>query len=347
MSATLVSAASAVGGEEVHLSWRPFRFPLPAPLRTAAGCLTHRHGWLLRLHTASGGRGWGEAAPLDFGPAEGGGLDACAEALQALGARQPREALERGLPSLPPAVAFALGAALAEADGLVGPVAGGWRQAPPSAWLLPAGEAALAAARALLEGWASSSLGGGNPPTWKWKVGVHPAPQEQAWYQDLAECAPPGARLRLDANGGFDRDTAWSWAELLRGDGRLEWLEQPLDPADHEGLEALARAVPVALDESLRRRPELRRLWPGWQARRPSQEGDPRPLLRELEEGRPWVMVSTSFETGIGQRWLAHLAALQAEGPTPTAPGLAPGWRAPGALASDCPETVWFAAGAG
>ena len=109
----------------------------------------------------------------------------------------------------------------------------------------------------------------------------------------------------------------------------------------------MARAVPVALDESLRRRPELRRLWPGWQARRPSQEGDPRPLLRELEEGRPRVMVSTSFETGIGQRWLAHLAALQAEGPTPTAPGLAPGWRAPGALASDCPETVWFAAGAG
>jgi O-succinylbenzoate synthase len=57
-------------------------------------------------------------------------------------------------------------------------------------------------------------------------------------------------------------------------------------------------------------------------------------------------MVSTSFETGIGQRWLAHLAALQLAGPTPVAPGLAPGWRAAGALGSEEPEAVWQAAGA-
>jgi len=36
-------------------------------------------------------------------------------------------------------------------------------------------------------------------------------------------------------------------------------------------------------------------------------------------------VISTAFETGIGRRWLNNLAALQAnEGPTPTAPGLAP-----------------------
>jgi iron complex transport system permease protein len=50
------------------------------------------------------------------------------------------------------ACAFAVGAALAEGDGLVGSAAaGGWRPAPPSAWLLPAGEGVLAAARATLE----------------------------------------------------------------------------------------------------------------------------------------------------------------------------------------------------
>ena len=56
-------------------------------------------------------------------------------------------------------------------------------------------------------------------------------------------------------------------------------------------------------------------------------------------------MLSTGFETGIGRRWLHHLAALQAEGPTPAAPGLAPGWQAVGELASADPERVWQAAG--
>ena len=52
-------------------------------------------------------------------------------------------------------------------------------------------------------------------------------------------------------------------------------------------------------------------------------------LLRQLQQGRPRLMLSTAFETGIGFRWLALLSRLQWQGPTPAAPGLAPGW---------CPE---------
>jgi O-succinylbenzoate synthase len=55
-------------------------------------------------------------------------------------------------------------------------------------------------------------------------------------------------------------------------------------------------------------------------------------------------MLSTSFETGIGRRLLEHLAALQADGPTPTAPGLAPGWRPEGPLFAADPQQVWEAA---
>jgi O-succinylbenzoate synthase len=55
-------------------------------------------------------------------------------------------------------------------------------------------------------------------------------------------------------------------------------------------------------------------------------------------------MLSTGFETGIGRRWLEHLAALQALGPTPVAPGLAAGWQPAGGLASLDPERVWQAA---
>ena len=60
--------------------------------------------------------------------------------------------------------------------------------------------------------------------------------------------------------------------------------------------------------------------------------------------GLPQRMLSTAFETGIGRRWLEHLAGLQAQGPTPTAPGLAPGWTPSGPLFSTDPEQVWAAA---
>ena len=323
--------APAAASTLLRLEWRPFAFPLPRPLRTASGALVEKKGWLLRLEGEGGAVGWGEAAPLD------GSLAPLARAIAALGAQRARMDLERALPALPPALAFALGAALAETDGLVGPGVGGWRPAPTGAWLLPAGPEALEEFERI-----RPHLGSGS--CLKWKVAATDDRSERDLLVRLLERMPGDARLRLDANGGWDRATARAWAERLVSEARLEWLEQPLAPHDREGLDALHRLLPVALDESLTRFPALRRQWPGWQVRRPSQDGDPRPLLAALEAGRPLRMVSTAFETGIGRRWLAHLAALQAEGPTPVAPGLAPGWSPPGPLFAPDPRQVWEAA---
>ena len=70
--------------------------------------------------------------------------------LAALGTQASQEEIEACLPHLPGPLAFALGAALAELDGLVGSAEDPWRTAPPSAWLLPAGEVALEELRRLL-----------------------------------------------------------------------------------------------------------------------------------------------------------------------------------------------------
>lgn len=314
----------------IRLQWRPFGFALPKPLATAAGTVHQRRGWLVRLQGPQGAVGWGEAAPLD------GRLEPLAAAIEALGSACTRDGLEAALAagSLPPALAFALGAALAELEGLP---RRRWLAAPPPAHLLPAGPAALDALD-------RSGLALGRDSVLKWKVAVLPDAEERQLLEQLLQRLPATARLRLDANGGWDRATATAWAERLAAEPRLQWLEQPLDPADQAGLAALATRVPVALDESLQDQPALRHSWPGWQVRRPSQEGDPRPLLAALERGVPRLMLSTAFETGIARRWLEHLAALQAEGPTPVAPGLAPAWQAPGPLASADPEVVWAAA---
>lgn len=325
----------------MRLAWRPFELPLPQSLTTARSTLRGKRGWLLRLERADGALGWGEAAPLD------GDLAPLSAALAELelagGSGAPwleRAVLEARLTAggLPGPLAFALGAALAELDGLP---RGRWRPAPASAVLLPAGGAVVPALRQ----WLAAGGEPGDPlPTFKWKVAVAADRQERDLLEQVLQVLPAHARLRLDANGGWDRPTAWQWAERLAAEPRLAWLEQPLAPADHAGLCELADRVPVALDESLQADPALAASWAGWQVRRPSQEGDPRPLLAALEAGRPQLMVSTAFETGIGRRWLQHLAALQAEGPTPAAPGLAPGWQPAGGLASADPQAVWAAA---
>jgi o-succinylbenzoate synthase len=325
---------------DLRLHWRPFALALPQPLHTARGRLGAKRGWLLRLEDRQGRRGWGEAAPLD------GDLAPVQAAIAGLAARSSQAQLEMMLASgaLPAVVGFALGAALAEWEGLP---RGRWRSAPASALLLPAGPAAIPTLELALAGNHPSPSGVG--PCFKWKVAVHPDGAERQLLERLLERLPAQARLRLDANGGWERATAAAWAQRLAGEPRLDWLEQPLDPADSEGLDDLAArfpAVPIALDESLQARPQLRLRWSGWQVRRPREEGDPRPLLAALERGQRRLMLSTGFETGIGARWLHHLAALQAEGPTPAAPGLAPGWSAPGDLASPDPERVWRAAGA-
>jgi len=323
----------------LRLGWRPFQFHLPQAMVTAHGALAQRRGWLLRLEAPDGRLGWGEALALE--PEHGALASALASglvrAIQALPPCLSRPQIEAAIGAAPKSLAFALGAALAELDGVGSAASGGWLQAPASAWLLPAGERALEELERVL-------ASGPPPPAFKWKVAALPASQELELLELLVQRLPAGASLRLDANGGWDRATAAAWADRLASEPRLEWLEQPLQPLDQEGLEALAARVPVALDESLRASPALAASWPGWQVRRPLLEGDPRPLLAAFEAGQPHWMVSTALETGIGRRWVHHLAGLQALGPTPTAPGLAPGWCPQGELFSADPQLVWQAA---
>jgi O-succinylbenzoate synthase len=269
---------------------------------------------------------------------------ACANALEALANSDSwlgREPLEQSLAQLPKPLGFGLGLALAEIDGLGSPNEGGWLTPPSSAWLLPAGADALEALSKILQH---------NPDpsafSVKWKVACKGDGEERQLLEQLLQMLPQQARLRLDANGGWDRCRARSWAEALQREPRLEWLEQPLPPADHQGLLRLAEKLPVALDESLNLlSANDRASWPGWLVRRPALEGDPRPLLDQLRSGLSRQMLSSALETGIGSRAIGHLAALQLLGPTPCAPGLAPGWQPQGALGSNDPEAVWAAAG--
>ncbi len=312
---------------------KAFAFDLISPLRTASGVIKTRQGWLIRLENELGRCGWGEISPLSLEERK-----LCREFLGEIGSFPARKDLEDRITIWPGSLAFGFGSALAEIDYLIGDGSTrSWLKPARAAWLLPAGQECLSFLDSLLKKFHEVQ----SPLTFKWKVGVEPDEEERVLLREILDRLPADARLRVDANGAWNKHTAFSWIKQFSNEFRIEWFEEPLPFHQFEDALELAQLAPVALDQSLVRTPSLRKSWPGWQVRRPALDGDPRPFLMEMESGAKYRMISTAFETGIGRRWVNHLAALQQQGPTPTAAGIAPGWRPKGPLFCDEPILVW------
>ncbi len=317
----------------LSLKIKPFSFELTRPLKTSQGVIYTRKGLLINLKNKNGDTGWGEVAPIDQSE-----LEQSRKILNTLGLSPSRAQIENEISIWPGSLAFGIGAALAEVDHLID-----FRsninnfESPESAFLLPPGDSLIQYLEAILEDKDTNQ----NVLTFKWKVGYMTHNVEERLLEKILSRLPSNARLRIDPNGAWDRQKANDWANYLYKESRLEWIEQPLAAHDIDGLKDLALKIPIALDESLMYDPSLRQSWPSWQIRRPLIEGDPRRLLKELRERIGYRVISTAFETGIGRRWVNHLAALQMQGPTPTAPGLAPGWLKDEAIFSPNPKLVW------
>ena len=149
---------------------------------------------------------------------------------------------------------------------------------------------------------------------------------DQARLEAVRDAIGPDARVRIDANGGWDVDTAVaSIAVLDRAADGLEYVEQPC--ATVEELAAVRRAVevPIAADESIRRAADpyrVRDLEAADVAVLKVQPlGGVRACLRIAEDiGLP-VVVSSALETSVGIAAGVALAAALPE--LPYACGLA------------------------
>jgi o-succinylbenzoate synthase len=317
---TGLRAAGSVAGMWT-LQHRAYRLPFRQTVRTAHGPWAEREGVVIRAEREVEGRaivGWGEAAPIPWF-----GTETMTEAALALAGLEGRaenlaDALAR-VPANCASVRAGLAAALGAERGEQGEGEGRWKEAGtaevkflPVAGLLPAGRAALDAVEPRLE------LGF---RVFKWKVGVLPAPDEWAILDDLLGRLPGGARLRLDANGGWDRRTAERWLERA-SERPVEYVEQPVAP-DFRGAEDLLRGlaedypVKIALDESVNSAREVDRWlaadWRGVWVLKPSLFGEPGPVLARLAKAHADVVFGSALETAIGARAALRLAFAWAE----------------------------------
>lgn len=277
----------------LRLEHRRFSLPFRQPVRTAHGLWSEREGVLLRLTDGDGRVAHGEAAPIPwFGTGDADGVEA---ALRSLGEWIDGDEVLASLPAGQPTLGFALRAALAELGG-AGPAPA--HEHLQVAALLPAGRAALAVLDERLEvGFR----------VFKWKVGVGQGSDERVLLDDLLARLPDKARLRLDANGAWERREATRWLEIA-ADRPVEFIEQPVAAGDDDTLFGLAGdyPTPLALDESIVVDADVERWlgrgWPGLFVIKPCLLSDPGAVLAGLEKAGAGVVFSSALETAIGAR---------------------------------------------
>lgn len=278
-----------------RFSFKSYRLPLRVPLRTAHGPWQEREGIILRLEDEHGQASFGEIAPIPWFGTET--LDEAAEVCRKFGDRITPDALDQ-VPARMGAVRFALAAALAR------PPASAPTPRVPVTALLPAGKAALTVLPTRVE---AGFL------TFKWKVGVAAPEEELGLLDELLAALPDYAKLRLDANGAWDRRQAERWLERC-ADRPVEFVEQPVAPTEEDTLHGLAEDYPVklALDESVTQLDEARRWqaegWPGVFVIKPALAGPLEDIAAWVLASQADVVLSSAIETALGRAAILRFA---------------------------------------
>jgi O-succinylbenzoate synthase len=300
----------------------------------------------VRLESEDGGVGYGEAAPL-------AGFGRETVETDEAWCRRLGDTVDEGALAAVPSELGCLARAL-EVAAAAGEVPARHAYLPVAA-LLPAGRAALGK----VEGLAEVGF-----RTFKWKVGVADAADERALLVDLLARLPVGAKVRLDANGAWDRRTAERWLERC-ADWPVEHVEQPIAP-DLRGADDLLLGLagdyptPLALDESLAGAGDVQRWleagWPGVYVVKPALVRGLDRCLDALVRASAKVVFSSALETRLGARaglqaafaWPGEVRAL-GFGVWPLfaesrfdGPALAPFIRAE-EISADPGEAVWTA----
>ncbi len=153
--------------------------------------------------------------------------------------------------------------------------------------------------------------------TIKLKVAAGPVDVDVA-RAEAVRSAAPHVRLRLDANGGWDHDTALD-ALIRLAVFDVELCEEPV-----AGIEAIAEIgadgpITVAVDESARTVVDLERLWPltasghiGAVVIKPQAIGGPDLAMRAIADARSrgvQVIVTSMIDSAVGVAHAAHVAA--------------------------------------
>jgi o-succinylbenzoate synthase len=232
----------------------PYALPFEQPYATAVGTLARREMALLRLRDVDGFEGLGDAVPLSL--RGGATLKRVVTELTSLAGRDSLDeaTLRDDAVSLSPPARCAALTALLDLRGRRAAEEAAERpdSAPPVRCnaTLVAGEPGAVAAEA--ERWAADGF-----TSFKLKLGA--GGDDVAQVRVVREAVGPRARIRVDANGAWDVDTAKRiLAELEPYE--VELAEQPVASAAEAAEVAASTSIPLAADESVASRADAERV---------------------------------------------------------------------------------------
>ena len=317
---------------KIHFRKKPFLYQLTQKVINSKSKILHKKGWIIQLKNERNITGYGEVSPL-----KSEHLPLCMNQLEKIPNQINENILKNEISKFHPCIQSAVNLALGEINKIFKfKNHYDFDDIHKTAILVDSSNILDE-----LKNLKNSNNLSNNEITLKWKVGTLDSESEEKILEKILSEINNQVKLRIDANCLWDRKYANRWAEILKDNINLDWLEQPLSEDDLEGLKELEKKIPIALDESILKYPDLTRHWKGWQIRRPSQENNPLILLKELEEKKGLRIISTSFETGIGMRVLNHFSSIQLNGPTPKVPGLALRNFPKTTLFSNRAEDIW------
>jgi o-succinylbenzoate synthase len=230
----------------------PYGLPFRAPYVTAVGRLDRREMVLLRLRDEDGLVGLGEAVPLSL--RGGTKLKQVMQELEMLGVREELDEASLGDPEagLSAPARCAATTALLDLRGRRAAAEGHTGSGPTAPVrcnaTLVAGEPAAVVADA--ERWAADGFS-----TFKLKLGVG---DDAALVRAVREALGPRARIRIDANGAWDVETAKRTLGEIEP-FEVELAEQPVATMEDAAVVAGATAIPIAADECVETRADAQR----------------------------------------------------------------------------------------
>ncbi len=235
---------------DYYFEFRPYQLPFSQPLTTNHGSWKVREGIVIRLTSARGNTSYGEIAPIPWFGSET--ISEALEFCQQLPARVSHEEIS-GICDRLPATQFGFGSAWESLQLTLGDNDTG---SPPTP-LRKGGEEIITPPLFLAKRRVSAGAGGISPDlstysyllptgiaaleswqtpwqqgycTFKWKIGVAPIHQELDQLQQLANLLPSGAKLRLDANGGLNLESAKLWLKECDRNNVIKNTPHPLTP---------------------------------------------------------------------------------------------------------------------
>jgi O-succinylbenzoate synthase len=286
----------------------PYQRKFKIPLETHHGPWSVREGIVLQLINEEH-IGWGEIAPLPWFGSET--LEQALNFCQSIGSCFNEELIDE-IPDRLPACQFGFESALKNllVNKPLLPIELNQEQ---YSYLLPTGKKALDYFSTLSKE-DKILVGDREILTYKWKIGVESFTKEIAIFEQLVEQLPLNSRLRLDANGGLNLETAQHWLSLADQIRQIEFIEQPLPPDQFSELLTLSQnfKTAIALDESVANLKQLKECyelgWRGIYVIKAAIMGSPRQLENFCQNHVIDTVFSSVFETSIGQQAVLALA---------------------------------------